>query len=68
MENFEARCSTLCWATTRFSSTVIFGNRRMFWKVRTTWASRATRWLGSASRRISPRVGWARRRVPVVGL
>ena len=34
----EARISLLCCATIRFSSTVMAGNRRMFWKVRATFA------------------------------
>ena len=41
-EKPDAFCSALCCATIRFSSTVIFGNRRMFWKVRTTCATCAT--------------------------
>ncbi len=35
----EARISALCCATIRFSSAVMPGNSRMFWKVRATLAS-----------------------------
>src|SRR3954466_13454883 len=35
----EARVQAWCWATIRFSSAVMPGNRRMFWKVRATFAS-----------------------------
>ncbi len=35
----DAFISLLCWATRRFSSTVMPENRRMFWKVRATFAS-----------------------------
>ncbi len=38
--------SALCWATSRFSSTVMPANRRMFWNVRATRARRAIRWPG----------------------
>ena len=38
MVNPEARISTLCCATIKFSSTVMPWNRRMFWKVRATRA------------------------------
>ena len=34
----DARISVLCCATSRFSSTVMPGNSRMFWKVRATFA------------------------------
>ena len=39
----DAGISALCCATTRFSSTVMPGNSRMFWKVRATRASLAMR-------------------------
>ena len=38
MVQAEASISALCWATIRFSSTVMPANRRMFWKVRATRA------------------------------
>ena len=44
-----APISTLCCATSRFSSTVMPANRRMFWKVRATLAFAAIRWPGSFS-------------------
>ena len=37
----DAAISALCWATIRFSSTVMPENRRMFWKVRATRARAA---------------------------
>ncbi len=45
----EARISALCWATIRFSSTVMPANRRMFWNVRATRAELA-RCVKSGSR------------------
>ena len=51
----EARISTLCCATIRFSSTVMPWNSRMFWKVRATRARALMSWSSSRSRRkISP--------------
>ena len=45
-----ARIRTLCWATRRFSSAVMPENRRMFWKVRATWAVEDTRKSAMRSR------------------
>ena len=48
----EAAISALCCATTRFSSTVMPANRRMFWKVRAT-VRESARCEESAGRRSS---------------
>ena len=66
--NPEARISALCWATIRFSSAVMPGNSRMFWKVRATRASLAIRKSFSRSSRIvwpSSCVSWM---APELGL
>ena len=47
----EAIISGLCCATSRFSSTVMPVNRRMFWNVRATLALRAISWSGMRSSR-----------------
>ena len=58
MVNSDAFCSLLCWAISRFSSTLIPANRRMFWKVRATPASLEMRKPGIRSRSSSrPEVG-----------
>ena len=52
-EKPDARISGLCCATSRFSSTVMPRNSRIFWKVRATRACCATRWSGMRSSRNS---------------
>ena len=49
----DAAISALCWATIRFSSTVMPPNRRMFWKVRATLAYLAISSSGMRSSRKS---------------
>jgi hypothetical protein len=64
----DASISALCCATTRFSSTVMPGNSRMFWKVRATRASLATRKFNSRSRKNARPSGCDRRSRPALGL
>ncbi len=66
--NPEAIIRGLCWATSRFSSTVMPVNSRMFWKVRATRAFQAILCPGRRSR-----MSWAPSRwriviMPSVGL
>ena len=49
----DAFISLLCWATRRFSSSVMPENRRMFWKVRATLALAGISWSGIRSSRNS---------------
>ena len=44
----DARISALCCATIRFSSAVMPANRRMFWKVRATFAQLGDAIVGQA--------------------
>ena len=64
----EARISALCCATIRFSSAVMPGNSRMFWKVRATFASLEIRKSFSRSSRISAPSSCVSRIMPAVGL
>jgi hypothetical protein len=52
----RGRISGLCWATSRFSSTVMPPKRRMFWKVRATLAFQEMRKSSMRSSRSSCRL------------
>jgi hypothetical protein len=64
----DAIISGLCWATSRFSSTVMPENSRMFWKVRATLAFQVMLCPGRRSSRYLAPLGWHSVIMPSVGL